>query len=167
MEDTFKYSKERKIKVAEILRKAILVGDCLISHLAPNAKGYVPLSFGGRKGIKYRANRAVLEEKLGRTLLPEEKALHTCDVRNCINPGHLFVGTDKDNTQDMLAKGRHKYEVHEKITHYTQIMRMDTLRLDGHSNVQIGKFLGISHETVREYLKEDSPRRVELIMRGN
>jgi len=31
---------------------------------------------------------------------------HTCDIRNCVNPAHLFVGTQKDNIQDALAKNR-------------------------------------------------------------
>ena len=35
--------------------------------------------------------------------------MHTCDVRPCINPDHLVPGTKKDNTADMMSKGRNKF----------------------------------------------------------
>src|SRR3990167_9265532 len=32
--------------------------------------------------------------------------LHKCDIRNCVNPDHLFLGTNYDNVQDCIKKSR-------------------------------------------------------------
>ena len=40
--------------------------------------------------------------------------LHVCDVRTCVNPEHLFLGTQRENIKDMVTKGRHKCPARER-----------------------------------------------------
>ncbi len=41
---------------------------------------------------------------------PEDAFLcHKCDNRMCVNPGHIFLGTQADNVKDCINKGRRRY----------------------------------------------------------
>lgn len=60
-------------------------------------------------GKRYPAH--VLSFKLhGGRLRKDQIVCHDCDNPPCCNPEHLFAGTDKDNCQDKIKKGRAKYE---------------------------------------------------------
>jgi hypothetical protein len=73
--------------------------------------GYGQVTFNGRPGRK--AHRVAWE--LTRGKIPGDLCvLHRCDNTACINPDHLFLGTQLDNIQDMNAKGRHGRTWHMK-----------------------------------------------------
>lgn len=83
------------------------MSDCIIDPRKPGKNGYVQV--GWRiKGMRFQAyaHRLAWEEAYG-SIPAGMSVLHTCDVRNCVNPEHLFLGTYKDNAQDMVKKGRH------------------------------------------------------------
>ena len=64
---------------------------------------------GNERGV-IGAHRVAYERRYGP--IPEgAHVLHKCDVRMCINPEHLFTGSNLDNIADMISKGRnHKGE---------------------------------------------------------
>lgn len=44
--------------------------------------------------------------KIHHGLASHQKALHTCDVRRCINPEHLYPGSHRDNVRDAVTRHR-------------------------------------------------------------
>lgn len=62
--------------------------------------------FNPRNGRIVTAHRFSWELHNGKIEDPSLCVCHRCDVRECCNPDHLFLGTHGDNQRDKIAKGR-------------------------------------------------------------
>lgn len=83
-----------------------------------------------------------------RPLKDGEVVCHKCDTPACVNPAHLFAGTQADNLRDCVGKGRK--ETRERSVLYRGAMT-DEIALDirsrrkaGESNRSIASSYGIS-----------------------
>ncbi len=99
------------------VNKSTLSG-CWEWMAAKNRDGYGEFWMQGKL---VRANRYSYERHIG-PLKPGELALHRCDNPSCVNPEHLFAGSDKDNMQDMLKKDR-KRGIKLKVDQVREIKR--------------------------------------------
>jgi hypothetical protein len=79
--------------------------------------------------------------------------LHHCDNPGCVNPEHLFLGTQNDNFRDMVAKGRGRVmpagSAHPRAK--LSPARRDAVRLllsDGVRPTAIARCLGVSIQTI-------------------
>ena len=79
---------------------------------------------------------------------------HKCDIRLCVNPAHLTVGTQKDNIQDAVAKGRMasgerngKAKLSEK-----DVSEIRQLYQSGYTQQKLGKLYNVAHSTIGRIL---------------
>jgi hypothetical protein len=70
--------------------------------------GYGQIKIHGKKQLAHRVSYAMCNGEVPASL----DVLHACDVPCCVNPDHLFLGSDSDNQKDSVRKGRAYFSNH-------------------------------------------------------
>lgn len=76
---------------------------CWIFQGYINPTGYGSIGYYGKTTLAHRASYDFHNGEIPDGLYVR----HTCDVRVCINPDHLILGTHADNMRDSVERGRH------------------------------------------------------------
>ena len=75
---------------------------CWIWMRSIGNKGYGNVAVGNKGWLAHRLSFSIFNRGLPGGL----HVCHRCDVPSCVNPDHLFLGTDRDNLLDSINKGR-------------------------------------------------------------
>lgn len=112
------------------------------AKVRPNGHGI--LKFGNKKWLAHRLSYSIHKGKIPDGLF----ICHKCDNPPCVNPYHLYAGTNQDNMNDKKARGRSgslKKERHGRAK-LTQV-QVDEIRLQYKKGIRqyvLAKAYGIS-----------------------
>lgn len=120
-----------------------------------DAWGYGRLKWRGRKALAHRLSWESTRGPVPIGLW----VLHRCDTPDCINPMHLFLGTEADNRADMFAKGRQggprgRANIHAKLTED----QVRAIRSDIRLHSEIAAEYGVGESAVRKIRNRESWR---------
>ena len=117
-------------------------------------EGYGSASVAGVGVLAHRLAWILFRGAIG----PELFVCHVCDVRQCVNPAHLFVGTGFDNMRDAARKGRtlsgeaNPRRRHAKLTRDVA-EQIRARRAHGEAGLALAEEFGISEGTVCDIYK--------------
>jgi len=104
--------------------------------------GYGMITYKNRPIRAHRFSYALFKDKITEGM----KVCHKCDIKACVNPEHLFLGTYADNNKDRHFKKRDAIGSKNGLAKLTenQVKTIKSLLKDGKKGVDIARIYGVS-----------------------
>lgn len=123
-------------------------GNCWQWTGATDKEGYGRFNFLRRNTLAHRVSYLLHVGKIPKNKL----ILHECDVRVCVNPSHLYPGTDQDNTNDKVSRGRQsprrgETNGHAKLTE-KEVRKIREMRKAGYNGHYLAKIYNVTPATI-------------------
>ena len=100
-------------------------------------------------GITWKDGKPAYAHRVAIEATAGEVVMHSCDNRKCVNPKHLSIGSNKKNSEDMVAKGRQCSGEQSHLAKLTEEQVRHIRRLQGMiSSRSCGRLFGISKTNV-------------------
>jgi hypothetical protein len=129
-------------------------GECWLWTGCKDKDGYGLSSIGGKKMPAHRAMWTLVHGA------PSLYILHKCHNRNCVNPKHLYEGTQKQNVQDQIDAGTFVIGEKNGVALLNEAA-VRHIRVSSFSNEALGKYYGVSHHTIYDVRKNRSWKHVK------
>jgi HNH endonuclease len=98
------------------------------------------------------AHRAVYEFFRGPLPEPDLNLCHHCDNPLCVNPTHLFPGTQRDNIQDSLRKGRQRRNIWSTRLDVDQVIEIRHRAATGESRRRLAHEYGLAYSSMTQVI---------------
>lgn len=122
------------------------MSGCWLWTAGSNIYGYGAIQAGRRSQHLLRAHR--VSWQLHRGPVPVGLlVLHRCDTPACVNPSHLFLGTQPDNIRDKVAKRRHAHGITTKGCKLNPA-KVREIRASLESHKSLALLYGVSRVTI-------------------
>lgn len=133
-------TQEQKKKAIRLISSRAKVNENCCWIINKGEKRYAKVSIGEGTILAHRLSYMAFNGDIPENLF----VCHKCDVKNCVNPDHLFVGTHHENMMDAYQKERIKLAFTDD-----QVNRVRSMHEDGYTPTQLGDIYNVDHETIR------------------